>query len=114
MNEKIIAAKLFQLKSAETDPVLIVIKSAQLLKGVDVDAVLRYYKEISAKKLIIANIVSAADLNPSEKEKIKQTLSKKFTEAELVCVFSLDKNAKGLNINVADNVIDFSSTGTIF
>ena len=109
MNEKILAARLFQLKQKESDPIILTIKSAQLLKGADLDLVLASYYEILEKKLLVAEVESSVELGISEQDLIRKNISEKFPNDKLVFVFYINTEAQGLEIKVADNIIDFGS-----
>jgi len=115
MNEKIIAANLFLLKGKNLDPVIFNIKSAQLMSGANLDDVLKYYTQIVEKKMLVAEVKSAIELLQDQKDTIIKAVSQKFNqEEEIVYVFNVEKNIKGLTIKVADNQIDFDTAGMYF
>lgn len=110
MNDNILAAKLYKLKDKINDPVLLTIKSAQLLKGADLDNVLEAYQAILRKEITIVDVTSALELAQEQKLQIVKAINDKFNKLQLVYVFTVDAKMSGLVIKLDDNVVDFSST----
>jgi F0F1-type ATP synthase delta subunit len=110
MNDNILAAKLYKLKDKISDPILLTIKSAQLLKGADLDNVLEAYQAIIKKELTIVEVTSAVELVQEQKLKIVKAINDKFNTLQLVYVFAVDSQMSGLVIKLDDNAVDFSST----
>lgn len=110
MNEKILAAKLYKLKEKISDPMLLIIKSANLIKNADLGKVLEAYQAIIDKKLTIVDVTSALELAEVQKLQVIKAINDKFNTLQLVYVFNVDDQLSGLTIKLDDNIVDFSST----
>ena len=114
MKEQVIAARLFQLKERTTDVINLVIETERLIRGEDVELIMKNYRDILSKDLIIVMVVSALELKQEEKDKITNFVTKSFSDRKLVFLFDVEKSAKGLTISIADDIIDFSLDGVNF
>lgn len=114
MNSKEIAAQLKILRQQEQDDNIWLLKAFAILQTVEIKQVLQYYQDINAGKLLVAEIKASLALSAEQKQIIEKNIKQHYPNQELVFIYELDpKLLKGLEIRVADNEFEFTTTKDI-
>jgi len=109
-----IAAKIYLLsKNSSGDLGLAIIEILNLLNGIPIAEVKKFYKRILNKEVTVAEVITATELSESQKIKFIDKINLLLKEEVTVC-FTVDKSIiGGALIKVGDKVIDETITSAL-
>jgi len=109
-----IAAKIYLLsKNSSGDLGLAIIEILNLLDGIPIAEVKKFYKRILNKEVTVAEVITATELSESQKIKFIDKINLLLKEEVTVC-FTVDKSIiGGALIKVGDKVIDETITSAL-
>ncbi|MEK7595100.1 MAG: F0F1 ATP synthase subunit delta [Patescibacteria group bacterium] len=111
MQEKEAAAKIYLLsKDKSKDQTLKFLRFLRISKDLDLEKIEDYYAKILNGSLKVLEVVSGKPLD----DKYKSLICEKFSEKNLILLFSLDDVvSSGIIVRENDKVLDFSISGLL-
>lgn len=114
MTEKEIAARIYLKSGDVNDPVELLLEVLSLAESANKASVLETYKTLKSGELVATHVITSVELTNEQKSQLEKKVAAKFSEKNLVFVFSVDKQVKhGIEIKVGDDLVDFNFTSKL-
>ena len=107
MEKKEIVKKIYKLSNTTKDKTLFLLEVLDLVKGSEIEEILKIYTDLVDGKVQIAEVHSHNELNDVQKQNLEQKVNAKFNNIELIYDYQVsEKNNPGIMVRIADNVLD--------